>query len=238
MRPRVTIRPPDDQRSSDDGTRAERRKDVPLGVRVRYALAIVVATVSCYGAWKALNDSGRLSSAFSHQKTLVSANASTAKQAKHAAHEAEEGLARYKTLSAERRAQNKRTLSQLKHQTEATHSLALQIGQLADQRAADSAQAITAQAQLSEELKTQVAAVAADQASLSRAEAKIRSLQASQHQAALEAEYNTCIQVEALRRSIVVSLDLAFPPGKLPASQEKGLQRILAQFKAEVCVKP
>jgi hypothetical protein len=55
----VSPDPPEDRRH--EGTKAERREHVPLGVRVRYAVAIVVSLIAAYAATQAFITSQRVS---------------------------------------------------------------------------------------------------------------------------------------------------------------------------------
>lgn len=142
-----------------------------------------------------------------------------------------QSLADFEKLSAQRRAQNKRTLAELKAQTTANHKLAVKVEQLSAQRAADSSRALAREAALTNANRQEVTA-------LSAAQTKITALQASQQHASLKAQFDTCTQVEAVKSAVRFTLDTIFAGSHLTPAQQRGLAKILAQFKPRHCHKP
>lgn len=140
-------------------------------------------------------------------------------------------LANQKRLTAEHRAQNKRQLAQLKAQTAANHRLTVRLGQLAAQRNADNAAAIAQEAALSAANQRNLAGLASDQS-------RITVLQAQQHHATLQAQYDTCIAVERLKKAERFTLVTIFAPIKLTPAQHAELVKLEAQFNPTACHKP
>lgn len=128
----------------------------------------------------------------------------------------------------------------------------LQIAQLDASRAADNANAIRSTSALAAANRQEVTALAAAQSTLSFAQMRIGRLQAKT--AALEANqarlvkanhlsdrralFDTCTQVEAVKKAVHFTLVTIFAGSRLTPAQRAGLDKLIAQFAPHVCVRP
>lgn len=204
-----------------------------------YAAGVVIILVAIAGnAYLGVSSFSKVNSLASQSNHIAHTALGAAAAAATSSAQSKQSLADFEGLSAERRAENKRTLARLDAQTKANHELALKVERLSAQRAADASGALARETALTNANRQEVSALAAAQATLTSAQQRITALQASQHHASAVAEFNTCTQVEAVKSAVRFTLTTIFAGQHLTPSQQRKFSRILAQFKPRTCVKP